>query len=225
MTNDANKMSKELAEIHEILKTGASLISEGCEFKGDLTLNGNAVIEGVVNGTITINNRDAVLYVSSTGMIVGEVIAATLYIDGGMNGTVHAGKITVAGKFDGDLHYRDCFVVKAGADITGTIGRDIRVEEALPANQKLSAATEESAAAQQNAAAPGSTGIEAKVLPKQDGGRGIALGSSSALPNAGANGTRQNTGAARQDRIQQRTLTPHEIEAAETEMMVGIANE
>lgn len=123
MTNAAAQIDADLAEAFKLMQAGASLFLEDCTFKGDLVLNSSAKIDGTVEGAVTINNNEAILYISPTGKITGEVRAARIYIDGAVNGVVQADEITVAGKFEGELHYKNNFIVKSGADVRGSIVR------------------------------------------------------------------------------------------------------
>lgn len=121
---DLVEADADLVEAHKIMdKTGFSVFLKDCTFKGDLVLNSSAKIDGTVEGAITINNNDAILYISPTGRIAGEVRAARIYIDGAVNGVVSGDEITVAGKFEGELHYKNNFIVKSGADVRGSIVR------------------------------------------------------------------------------------------------------
>jgi cytoskeletal protein CcmA (bactofilin family) len=106
-----------------IMKDG-SMIAEGCRFKGELILSGNIVLNGVVEGTIIVENDEAVLYVSETGAVIGKARASNVVLDGKLKGSVHAAnKVTVSGTLEGDLFYGTSFIVMEGADINGKIAR------------------------------------------------------------------------------------------------------
>lgn len=124
-----NDMDDDLSLVIETLAGGASLIAEECAITGDVVLQGSAKVDGTVEGSITITNDQAILYISQNGKVKGEVRAAHVYIEGAVDGVVHAGTVTVAGVLNGDLYYTTALVVKNGAEIKGKIDKGVQEEQ------------------------------------------------------------------------------------------------
>lgn len=120
---NASTADEDLNNIFETLSQGATLIAPECEIEGNLVLHGNISVDGHVVGSVTVDNPDAVLYVSESGEVTGELRAATVYVAGRVKGTVHAAIVTIAGSVDGDIHYTGTLSVKPGADIRGKIDK------------------------------------------------------------------------------------------------------
>lgn len=110
-------------DITGLLQNG-SLIAKGCRFKGELTLQGGVKIDGEVEGSVIVNGPNALVYVSESGRVIGEIRAANVVIDGQVKGQVRADhRATVYGKLEGDLYYGDKLVVEESADINGRVSR------------------------------------------------------------------------------------------------------
>lgn len=136
MTQSENPSSKDTtitAEvIAELLKNG-SLIAKGCRFKGELVLEGGIKIDGELEGSVLVNGPAALVYVSETGRVTGEIRAANVVIDGQVKGQVRADhRATVYGKLEGDIYYGEKLVVEESADINGRVARLSSLKEEAP---------------------------------------------------------------------------------------------
>ena len=125
--NQSQHVQKELTitaeDITGLLQNG-SLIAKGCRFKGELTLQGGVKIDGEVEGSVIVTGPNALVYVSESGRVIGEIHAANVVIDGQVKGQVRADhRATVYGKLEGDLYYGDKLVVEESADINGRVSR------------------------------------------------------------------------------------------------------
>lgn len=117
------EMTISAEDITGLVQNG-SLIAKGCRFKGDLILQGGIKIDGEVEGSVIVNGPNALIYVSETGRVIGELHAANVVIDGQVKGQVRADqRATVYGKMEGDLFYGDRLVVEESADINGRVSR------------------------------------------------------------------------------------------------------
>ena len=79
------------------------VIGRGITIRGNLSGGEPLIIEGMVEGTITLDNH---LTVESTGKLVADLDVETL---------------TVRGEVDGNINAKETVAIKAGARVVGNI--------------------------------------------------------------------------------------------------------
>jgi cytoskeletal protein CcmA (bactofilin family) len=95
-----------------------SILGEGVEIVGEVSLTQGVKIDGVIKGNIRSN---ASLVVGSKGRVEADISARRISIGGEFRGTVHASErveILRDGKVFGDL-YTPCLIIEAGAVFEG----------------------------------------------------------------------------------------------------------
>ncbi len=95
-------------------------------FKGNIEVNGGALIDGRVEGDVKI---EGVLIVSKEGCIIGNVWASDLIISGKIEGKVYIRnrvEVQSTGKIDGELHCK-ILVVDEGGYVNGLM--DMKYQE------------------------------------------------------------------------------------------------
>lgn len=81
-----------------------AIIGRGIIIKGDVTGNQDLLVEGQLDGTVTLPDNE---------VIVGR--------DGRVNATIQARTISIEGAVEGDLKGLEQIVVKSSGDVTGNI--------------------------------------------------------------------------------------------------------
>ena len=132
-------MFKSLRSIEgkKINHSGRSHIGETMQLEGDLRTSGSVDVAGLINGNIFVSE----MTVAETGSIRGLVEAATIEINGNLEGKITADTVIV-GKtavIKGDIFFKNTLKTEEGADIDGYIKRanngksnseeDITIEE------------------------------------------------------------------------------------------------
>ena len=132
-------MFKSLRSIEgsKINHSGRSYIGETMQLDGDLRTSGSIDVAGLVNGNIFVSE----ITVAETGSIRGAIEAATVEINGHLEGKISA-DIVIVGKtavIKGDIFFKNSLKTEEGADIEGYIKRinngkssseeDITIEE------------------------------------------------------------------------------------------------
>ena len=132
-------MFKSLRSIEgkKINHSGRSHIGETMQLEGDLRTSGSVDVAGLINGNIFVSE----MTVAETGSIRGLVEAATIEINGHLEGKITADTVIV-GKtavIKGDIFFKNTLKTEEGADIDGYIKRanngksnseeDITIEE------------------------------------------------------------------------------------------------
>jgi cytoskeletal protein CcmA (bactofilin family) len=101
-----------------------TLISGVTELKGDLTFDGELIVEGRVTGDISAAaDSDAVLRVAEQGMVEGEINVPNVVINGTVKGDIHAGKhieLAARASIAGDVYYHLLEMVM-GARVNGNL--------------------------------------------------------------------------------------------------------
>ena len=135
-------------EIKNLNHSGRSLVGETLQVQGDLRSSGGVDVAGLVNGNVFVSE----MTVSDTGSIRGTIEAATIEINGHIEGKITADSV-ILGKnaiIKGDIFFRQTLKTEEGADIDGYIKRinngkanteeDIAIEEIVdriePKNNK-----------------------------------------------------------------------------------------
>ena len=125
------------SEEKKINYSGRSYIGETMQLEGDLRTSGSIDIAGLVNGNIYVSEMTVV----ETGSIRGTIEAATIEINGHVEGKISA-DVVIVGKsavVKGDIFFKTSLKTEEGADIEGFIKRtnngktnseeDIAIEE------------------------------------------------------------------------------------------------
>ena len=106
-----------------------TMISNKTEFEGNLKFSGGLHVDGTIKGNIYAeDNSGAVLRVSETASIEGEIRVPTIIINGKVMGNVYSSQhIELAKKamVNGDVHYTMMEMVM-GAQVNGSL---VHVEE------------------------------------------------------------------------------------------------
>jgi cytoskeletal protein CcmA (bactofilin family) len=132
-------MFKSLRSIEgsKINHSGRSYVGETMQLEGDLRTSGSIDVAGLINGNIFVSE----ITVAETGSIRGTIEAATVEINGHLEGKISA-DIVIVGKtavIKGDIFFKNSLKTEEGADIEGYIKRinngkssseeDITIEE------------------------------------------------------------------------------------------------
>ena len=132
-------MFKSLRSIEgsKINHSGRSYVGETMQLEGDLRTSGSIDVAGLINGSIFVSE----MTVAETGSIRGSIEAATIEINGHVEGKISADTVII-GKtavIKGDIFFKNTLKTEEGADIDGYIKRtkngksdneeDIAIEE------------------------------------------------------------------------------------------------
>ena len=125
--------------------SGRSYIGETMQLEGDLRTSGSIDVAGLINGNIFVSE----MTVTETGSIRGSVEAATIEINGHVEGRISA-DVVVVGKtavIKGDIFFKNSLRTEEGADIEGYIKRinngksnsdeDIAIEEIVERDETI----------------------------------------------------------------------------------------
>ena len=124
-------------EANKINHSGRSLVGETMQLEGDLRTSGSIDVAGLVNGNIFVSE----ITITETGSIRGAVEAATIEINGHLEGKISADTVIIgkSAVIKGDIFFKNTLKTEEGADIDGYIKRanngksnseeDITIEE------------------------------------------------------------------------------------------------
>jgi cytoskeletal protein CcmA (bactofilin family) len=104
----------------------ATLIAEGVEINGDIRVSGGIQIDGKINGSVISDDKDAIIRVSHTGSIRGEIRAPNIILNGNVEGNVYCGthlELSERAVVSGDLHY-SVIEMLVGAQVNGKMIHD-----------------------------------------------------------------------------------------------------
>jgi len=123
---------------------GRSYIAETMQLEGDLRTPGSLDVAGLVNGNLFVSE----MTITESGSIRGSIEAATIEINGHVEGKISADSVIV-GKtavIKGDIFFRNSLKTEEGADIDGYIKRanngkknteeDIAIEEIVERSEQ-----------------------------------------------------------------------------------------
>jgi len=123
---------------------GRSYIAETMQLEGDLRTPGSLDVAGLVNGNLFVSE----MTITESGSIRGSIEAATIEINGHVEGKISADSVIV-GKtavIKGDIFFRNSLRTEEGADIDGYIKRanngkknteeDIAIEEIVEKSEQ-----------------------------------------------------------------------------------------
>ena len=129
----------------KINHSGRSHVGETMQLEGDLRTSGSIDVAGLINGNIFVSE----MTVTDTGSIRGSIEAATIEINGHLEGKISADTVIV-GKtavIKGDIFFKNSLKTEEGADIEGYIKRmnngkssseeDITIEEIVERTEAI----------------------------------------------------------------------------------------
>ena len=132
-------------ESGKINHSGRSYVGETMQIEGDLRTSGSIDVAGLINGNIFVSE----MTVSDTGSIRGSIEAASIEINGHVEGKISADAVIV-GKtavIKGDIFFKNSLKTEEGADIEGYIKRtnngksnseeDIAIEEIVERSEPI----------------------------------------------------------------------------------------
>ena len=117
--------------------SGRSHIGETLQLEGDLRSSGSVDVAGLINGNVFVSE----MVITETGSVRGTLEAATIEINGHVEGKISADTIIVGqtAVIKGDIFFKNTLKTEEGADIDGYIKRvnngkanteeDIAIEE------------------------------------------------------------------------------------------------
>jgi cytoskeletal protein CcmA (bactofilin family) len=100
-----------------------SLIAAGTQIRGDVSFNGRLHVDGSVEGALQGEGENAVLTLSSSACIKGEINAPHVVINGEVSGDVTATQrleLAAGARVEGNVYYK-VMEMSAGAQINGKI--------------------------------------------------------------------------------------------------------
>ena len=106
------------------------IIGKGITIKGNLTGGGDLVIEGRVEGQISLKNH---LMIEGTGKVLADIRAEELTINGEASGNIDASSrvsITASAKVSGDIK-APRVVIEDGAVFNGSVEMDVKLPDDL----------------------------------------------------------------------------------------------
>ena len=121
----------------ELNQSGRSYFGETMQLEGDLRSSGSIDIAGLINGNVFVSE----IAIAETGSVRGLIEAATIEINGHVEGKISADSVIVGKNavIKGDIFFKHTLKTEEGADIDGYIKRvnagktnteeDIAIEE------------------------------------------------------------------------------------------------
>lgn len=100
-----------------------SLIANGTQIRGDVTFNGRLHVDGSVEGALHGEGDNAVLTLSNSARIKGQITAPHVVINGEVDGDVTATQrleLAAGARVEGNVYYK-VMEMSAGAQINGKI--------------------------------------------------------------------------------------------------------
>lgn len=99
-----------------------TLVGRQTELQGDITFSGGLHIDGTVKGKVSASgDKEAVLSISESGSIEGDVHVSHVVLNGSIHGDVYAsGKLTLnsCARVNGNVHYK-VMEMASGAMVNG----------------------------------------------------------------------------------------------------------
>jgi cytoskeletal protein CcmA (bactofilin family) len=106
------------------------IIGKGIVIRGNLTGGGDLVIEGTVEGQISLKNH---LTIENTGKVEADIQVSELTVNGEASGSIDAGNrvaINASAKVAGEIK-APRIVIEDGAVFNGTIEMDVKLPEGV----------------------------------------------------------------------------------------------
>ena len=123
--------------------SGRSHVGETLQLEGDLRSSGSIDVAGLINGNVFVSE----MTITETGSVRGSLEAATIEINGHVEGKITADTVIVgkSAVIKGDIFFKNTLKTEEGADIDGYIKRvsngksnteeDIAIEEIVERSQ------------------------------------------------------------------------------------------
>ncbi|MBY8964290.1 polymer-forming cytoskeletal protein [Algiphilus sp. NNCM1] len=109
-----------------------TLVGRQTELLGDVNFKGGLHVDGVIKGKVSAtSDKEAVLSISESGSIEGDVHVANVIINGSVHGDVHAlGRLTLnsCARVVGNVHYKTVEMA-SGATVNGQMVHEIESKE------------------------------------------------------------------------------------------------
>ena len=103
--------------------TVSTLVGRNTEIVGDMTFNGGLHVEGKICGNVTADADEAILILSESGHITGEVKVPNMVINGMVEGDVYTtGHLELAqrARVKGNVYY-NLLEMAIGAEVNGNL--------------------------------------------------------------------------------------------------------
>ena len=132
-------------ETETVNSSGRSHFGETMQLEGDLRTSGSIDVAGLINGNVFVSEMTVV----ETGSIRGTIEAATIEINGHVEGKISADTVIIgkSAVIKGDIFFKNTLKTEEGADIDGYIKRanngksnseeDIAIEEIVERSETL----------------------------------------------------------------------------------------
>jgi cytoskeletal protein CcmA (bactofilin family) len=108
-----------------------TLVGRQTELQGDISFAGGLHIDGTVKGKVSASgDKEAVLSVSESGVIEGDVYVSNVILNGSIHGDVHAlGQLTLhsCARVTGNVHYK-VMEMASGATVNGQMVHEVESE-------------------------------------------------------------------------------------------------
>ena len=116
-----------------------SLIANGTQVRGDVTFNGRLHVDGSVEGALHGEGDNAVLTLSNSARIKGQITAPHVVIKGEVDGDVTATQrleLAAGARVEGNVYYK-VMEMSAGAQINGKIVHRAETPKQLAAPEEV----------------------------------------------------------------------------------------
>ena len=109
------------SETKKLNHSGRSHIGETLQLEGDLRSSGAVDVSGLINGNVFVSD----MIVTDTGSVRGSIEAASIEINGHIEGKITADTVIVgkSAVIKGDIFFKNTLKTEEGADIDGYIKR------------------------------------------------------------------------------------------------------
>jgi len=100
-----------------------TLVGEGTTIEGTVHFKGGLHVVGNINGGVRSDDEDAVMIVSESAIVVGDVKVSHLIVNGQIDGDVYVdGKVELfdQARINGDVHYK-LLELPVGAVVNGNL--------------------------------------------------------------------------------------------------------
>ena len=109
----------------------SSIIGQKTRVDGDVVFEGRLHVNGAIHGNVSAPGDDrAMLTLSETGSIHGDVRVPYIVLNGPVTGSVHAGdhiELAAKARVEGDVHYA-LIEMAMGAEVNGKLVRIVAKE-------------------------------------------------------------------------------------------------
>ncbi|MCI0354087.1 MAG: polymer-forming cytoskeletal protein [Acidobacteria bacterium] len=110
-----------------------TLVGRQTEVHGDVRFTGGLHLDGTIKGKILADGKDAVLSISESGKVEGDVRVPNLVLNGVIQGDVYATQrlnLSSKGRVNGNVYYK-VIEMNSGATINGQLVHETAEPQAL----------------------------------------------------------------------------------------------